>query len=709
MTPSLKILAPLLLCFASTHILTTAQAQWTQKSQGLEGCPITALYSDGVNIFAGSSVGVYGSTLTGNAWSFLNGPSSPASQFLNVNCIAGKSDNLFVGTPYGVQSSNGVQWTALRTGMQRAARSLLIYNNKIYAGANSGGVYVSENNGTSWTSMSTGLSSSGSVSGFERIANTLFIAASDGVFQTTDEGASWQEIHPENNLPGISALVAKDNMLFAGTSQSQIFISSNNGTSWSSWSVANSGLTQESDIKALEVHGGEVYAGTANGLYQYNAIGNSWSLPVNGMLNGLSIFSLYSTGTHFLAGTSEGVYISADNGITWTLRKNGLTCTQVSALVTLNGKLFAETDNGFFGLPSSSSAWSQIDRTHIGDVVVFNNKLFGSRNSGIVSSDDEGRTWKPAGSGIPANVTIGAITGHGTKLFAGRTVGTFYTDPVYVSSNEGMSWSTASAGLPQTALINAFASKEGFIFTAANGQVYRSADNGVTWTLSSTGLPPGLPYDYINFLKVHNNNLYTGFLSGGGLFRSSDNGVSWNAVNNGLPTSQSLFAMAASENNLFIGGRISEGQFGVYTCNSGDFWTTANAGLPLFQNRALIVNDNFLFGSFLGNNSVWSIPTKNIITSIEPHDRGTPLSPCAGGQINVYPNPALTSVRIDVNEAAHSLKEILICDIFGRRVSRRLTETDLEKTFNISDYPTGAYVIKVVYANETCYSKFVKQ
>jgi len=90
--------------------------------------------------------------------------------------------------------------------------------------------------------------------------------------------------------------------LFAGTWGGGVFLSTNNGTSWT---AVNTGLTDR-DVFALAVSGSNLFAGT-------------WG---------------------------DGVFLSTHNGTSWTAVNTGLTNRDVSALAVSGSNLFAGTDYG---------------------------------------------------------------------------------------------------------------------------------------------------------------------------------------------------------------------------------------------------------------------------------------------------------------------------------------------------------------------------
>src|SRR5271169_5139892 len=71
----------------------------------------------------------------------------------------------------------------------------------------------------------------------------------------------------------------REKNLFAGTWGGGVFLSTNNGTSWT---AVNSGLTNFS-IMSLAVSGTNLFAGTQNGLFLSTDNGNSWNAVDSGL------------------------------------------------------------------------------------------------------------------------------------------------------------------------------------------------------------------------------------------------------------------------------------------------------------------------------------------------------------------------------------------------------------------------------------------
>jgi photosystem II stability/assembly factor-like uncharacterized protein len=77
----------------------------------------------------------------------------------------------------------------------------------------------------------------------------------------------------------ITALAISGSDIFAGTYESGVYHSSDNGASWT---PANSGLTSPY-IQALAVIGSDVFVGTESGLFRSSNGGADWVLANSGL------------------------------------------------------------------------------------------------------------------------------------------------------------------------------------------------------------------------------------------------------------------------------------------------------------------------------------------------------------------------------------------------------------------------------------------
>jgi hypothetical protein len=112
--------------------------------------------------------------------------------------------------------------------------------------------------------------------------------------------AQWVQTNGPYGGMIISFAVSGTN-LFAGTDSGGVFLSTNNGTSWT---VVNNGLTN-TDVYALAVSGTNLFAGTGGGVFLSTNNGTSWTEVNNGLTN-THVYTLAVSGTNLFAGTLGG-------------------------------------------------------------------------------------------------------------------------------------------------------------------------------------------------------------------------------------------------------------------------------------------------------------------------------------------------------------------------------------------------------------------
>jgi hypothetical protein len=99
------------------------------------------------------------------------------------------------------------------------------------------------------------------VSGTNLFAATWF---GGGVFLSTNNGTSWTAVNAGLTDTNVAAFAVSGTNLFAGTYLGGVFLSTNNGTSWT---AVNTGLTNY-NVYALAVSGTNLFGGTDGGVWR---------------------------------------------------------------------------------------------------------------------------------------------------------------------------------------------------------------------------------------------------------------------------------------------------------------------------------------------------------------------------------------------------------------------------------------------------------
>lgn len=261
-------------------------------------------------------------------------------------------------------------------------------------------------------------------------------------------------------------------LLFAGTFDHGVYLSTNSGASWI---AANVGL-RDTSVLSLAVSpdtsggGTTVFAGTyGNGVFISTNSGTSWKSVNHGLtdtvVSALAVGTNGQGGMNVFAGTDAGMFLTTNNGVSWTAVNSGLPHDPVYALAV------SPTDS------SGSGTGSLFAGLYLG---------------GVYRSTDNGAHWAAASTGLTDTTVrafaVGPTDSTGAaELFAGTGSG------VFLSTNNGMSWTALDSGLTTTdvwALI-AVAGGTNILAGTDGGGVYLSTNNGTSWTQANSGLTTG--------------------------------------------------------------------------------------------------------------------------------------------------------------------------------------------------------------------------
>lgn len=278
--------------------------------------------------------------------------------------------------------------------------------------------------------------------------------------------AQWVQVNNGLGNISISSIVVAGNNIFAGApSKNGVFLSTNNGTSWS-----QAGLYTQT-VYSLTTSGNNIFAGTAgSGVFLSTNNGLTWTQ----ILNNQNVFSLAASGNNIFAGCGygNGVYLSTNNGMNWT--QTSLNNQWVNALVVNGNNIFAGTYNP---------------------------------GNGVYLSTNNGTTWIQTSLN---NQSVFALAVNGNNIFAGTSDS---GHGVYLSTNNGTNWTqtTLNNGEVYSLAVNG---NNVFAGTFLNG-VFVSNNNGANWIQRNEGF--GFPT--VRALCIVSNYIFAGTYNGGGIWR----------------------------------------------------------------------------------------------------------------------------------------------------------------------------------------------
>lgn len=573
-------------------------------------------------IFAGTYAGgVFKSTDNGNSWTQA-GLTNTYIYSLAVN----STGYIFAGTEgEGLYRSedNGNSWAQLTGGLSATSNVYSLAVNAsgyIIAGVDTA-VYISKDNGSSWTLIGHGpraYALTFNASGY------IFAGTSEEIAYTTNSGSSWTNLHGLSS--GVSSLVVSTSgYIFAGTWGSGVYLSTNNGASWT---PLTNGLSNNV-VNSLAINSsGYVFAGTTGGVFLSTNNGSNWTLVNAGLANGyVASLSVNSSGYVFAGSWGEGVYLSTDDGTTWTQMNSGFTSSNIWSLsANSSGNIFAGADGG--GIYESSdrgSSWALSGL--IGKTVrsiSFNSagNIFAGTSGGVFISSNSGTSWTQSNTGLTDTTVYSSVINSSGHIFVGTD-----TEGVYRSTNNGAAWTHVNSGLGDSSITSLVIDSSGHIFAGTWGDgVYLSTDDGTSW--SRSGLANSEVY---SFAINSSGNIFAGTW-GNGVYISTNGGGSWTAVSTGLANTHVQSLAINSSGYIFAGTWLG----GVYeSTDNGASWSLTGLSGDDIQSVALD-STGYLFAGSLGG-GVYRSSNSTIVVPSKPSLAGP-----ANASSYVSINPTLT-------------------------------------------------------------------
>jgi photosystem II stability/assembly factor-like uncharacterized protein len=381
--------------------------------------------------------------------------------------------------------------------------------------------------------------------------DAVFAAVSGGgIWRSTDKGANWTPIWPDSNVQTMGAFAqAPDGTLWAGTGEANppgggltyfgdgIYRSTDGGASWQ-----DTGLRDSASIGRIAVdptHSNIVFAAAAGhvarsvsqrGLYRTTDAGQTWKLvlaPPNATtgaidvaidpVNPQRVFAALwdhkrNNGARTYGGIGSGLFRSDDGGDTWTRLEN-ITGPLPSYDQTQTG-LKADASLGRIGVAIAPSNHNR--------VYVVSGSPYGP-DKGFFVSDDGGDSFRAGGRAYAAS---------GYQWWFGR----IWVDPanqdhifnadvsLRVSTNGGTTWSNSGGPHADQHGMDWDTRVPNRVYLGNDGGMYRSDQNGNSGTWTHAVYEPWNQSYHLAVSQQNSSRLATGL---------QDNGSvrSWTATN----------------------------------------------------------------------------------------------------------------------------------------------------------------------------------
>jgi photosystem II stability/assembly factor-like uncharacterized protein len=336
--------------------------------------------ANGSTIYLGSSSKVFKSTDLGLTWIDMSVGLGKGG----IQALVFDGTNLFAGTPAdaaGVYRSTngGASWEPVAAGLPigKTIRSLISFGAYVFAGTEGDGIYRSSDHGDTWakTDINNSLLAQTLVLTFCAKDNALFAGATNGIYNSTDGGATFQRtldgFPPNIGVFAWSLTVSGGNVVAAVTvlfSPSEaldgIFYSPDNGSIWhqATLPIQPTAVTSvASDGSSLGYAGVFGQSSSVKGLYKSTDAGVTWSQRP--ALN-VDIERLAANGSNVLAGGLFAAYYSTDFGEGWNFSSPPGNCPFGCGIFTYTfrgSSIFAGDEVGMFLSTDSGASWIPVN------------------------------------------------------------------------------------------------------------------------------------------------------------------------------------------------------------------------------------------------------------------------------------------------------------------------------------------------------------
>ncbi len=579
-------------------------------------------------------------------------------------------------------------------------------------------------NGTSWTEIYGGDGADCFISWNNN--NTIVASYIEGDFQrSTNGGASWTSIAPSTteNAAWVAPIIqhpTNPNIFLCG--YENVWISTNQGTSWTKPGTVGSGTGDILGVKVAPSNTNVIYAFRSNALYRSTNNGVSWTnistgLPVGSAaitdiaIDNTNENNIYVTFSGYSSGNK--VFHSTNGGASWTNYSTGLPNLPVNCIVyTKNSSdaIYVGTDVGVYYREISMSTWIPYSQG-LPNVIVSDMEI--DYLSGKLRAATYGRgVWE---TDLYSNLSATPNSFFTTSYSVACVNTPFQFNDA--SSNNPTSWSWSfPGGNPSSS-------------TAQNPSVTYTATGTYTVSLTASNAN-GTGSTYTSTIMVAPSptaaSSTASLCSGFGTYISANtnaSSVSWNTGATTFsiyvsPTVNTVYTYTAANGQCQVTANVTvnvsptppqptvSANGATLTCNPSATsyqWYLNGSPIPGATSQTYVATQDGYYSVWISNSAGCQSSSSSvyvILTNVK--------NVAVSYGIKMTPNPASDYIQISGSQEKQII--LRITDLSGKEVY--VSTIDLNKnhiqTIDISKFEAGIYLIEISNENFKVVEKLVK-
>lgn len=306
----------------------------------------------------------------------------------------------------------------------------------------------------------------------------------------------------------------------------------------------------------------------------------------------------------------------------------------------------------------------------------------------ILKTTNGGTNWTLQSNGVPFSLNSVFFTDINTGYVVGGIENlTIQVQYIFKTNDGGINWVAQSTGTQ--ALNSVFFTNTNTGYTVGvQGTILKTTNGGLTWITQ----PSGTIRTLYSVFFIDSN---TGFAVGdsGTILKTINGGTNW--ISQSITGNTYLNSVYFTDTNTgyIVGGNYNYNTILYRTTDGGNSWSTMSSSLTYPLNSVFFPSASI--GYAVGSDL--SIIKYDASLGIKGKDKFT--------EINIYPNPAKENITIESNSITKQKMEIV--NLLGQIVYSGYIFH--KATIDISTFPSGVYLVKLIADNEIFVRKFFKK